>query len=330
MNDPWQLLRLNSPERDSVFLRRELLDAGVSPAQLRWAIARERWRSILPGVVLLGSQSPSRRQQLIGAQMFGGRDAVVSGAAAARFHGLRGTAGNGPVDLVVPRGRARRDVRWARLRPTRVPDLGVRRGGVLRVASPARAVLDAARWSRSQSAATSLVVEAVQRRLVGVDQLAGCLEELGQRGTRRARIALAEAASGAWSLPEAELLWLLETSRVLPEVWPNPTLVAPSGLPLLTPDAWFDDVGLAVMVHSRAFHEGGEQWDVTVTRDGELTAYGIVVAGVTPSGIRARPRETLERIERTYAAARARPRPRVAATQQHRGGWLRSELAHGR
>ncbi len=44
------------------------------------------------------------------------------------------------------------------------------------------------------------------------------------------------------------------------------------GVRCLTPDAWLDDVAMAVMVHSRQFHDGPDQWDETVSRDGELTA----------------------------------------------------------
>lgn len=317
------------PERDSVFARRELLQAGVTSAQIRWSLSRGRWRSLLPGVVQLGADRPSRRQELIAAQIFGGDTAVISGAAAARFHGVRGAASSGVVDLLTSRNRARRNVRWARVRPTRIPEQQVCRGAVLRLASPERAVLDAARWALTQDEATSLVVEAVQRRLVQVDDLAGCLEAFGQRDTRQARRALDDAATGAWSLPEAELLHLVARSRSLPEAWANPVLVAPGGLPLISPDGWFDHVGLALMVHSRAHHEGGQEWDVTVTRDGELTAYGVIVAGVTPTGIRERPQETVKRIERTYAAARARPRPPITATPRHRGLWVPRALAAG-
>lgn len=322
MRDVAENLLRSQPERDGVFARRELERAGATSAQARWAISRGWWRPLLPGVLQLDRDPSSRRQQLIAAQIFGGDTAVISGAAAARFHGVRGVAPSGVVDLLTTRTRARRDVRWARVRPTRIPEDQVCRGAVLRVASPERAVLDAARWAATQDEATSIVIEAVQRRLVCVDDLANTLELLAQRDTRRARRALDEAATGVWSLPEAELLHLVSSSRSLPEVWANPALEAPEGPSLISPYGWFDDVGLALMVHSRAHHEGSAAWDVTVTRDGELTAYGIIVVGVTPTGIRERPQETLKRIERTYAAARSRPRPPIAATPRHRRLWV--------
>ena len=128
---------------------------------------------------------------------------------------------------------------------------------------------------------------------------------------------LQEAATGAWSVPESELLGLVATSSVLPTPWANPVLVGPSGIRLTTPDAWFDDVAFAVMVHSRRHHSEADQWDDTVDTDGDLVAAGVVVAGVTPRRLRQRPEAVLARLEQTYLSARRRPRPGVRATPRH-------------
>jgi len=40
----------------------------------------------------------------------------------------------------------------------------------------------------------------------------------------------------------------------------NPRLKDMHDKRLTTPDLWFDDVGMAVMVHSRQFHSGALQW----------------------------------------------------------------------
>ena len=37
-----------------------------------------------------------------------------------------------------------------------------------------------------------------------------------------------------------------------------------------TPNVWFDDVGMAVMVHSRQFEGDARQWDATVTEDADV------------------------------------------------------------
>ena len=92
---------------------------------------------------------------------------------------------------------------------------------------------------------------------------------------------------------------------------------------LTTPDLWFDDVGMAVMVHSRAFHAGSLQWDETVVGDSDLSTHRIVVVGVTPEQLTRDPRSVLRRIEAHHEAARcSRFRPDVIATR--RSGWNQS------
>ncbi len=102
---------------------------------------------------------------------------------------------------------------------------------------------------------------------------------------------------------------------MLPQVWPNPELRV-GHTRLTTPDLWFDDVALAVMVHSRRFHSAGEAWDATVEADADLTAVGIVVVGVTPNRIHRNLAGVVARIERTYLSARRRPRPPVTTARR--------------
>lgn len=313
MRDLSPQLRHLAAAQDGVVTRAQLIARGVSDDALRWRVGRGRWRLLLPGVVLLEAGAPSRRQEMYAAQLLGGPGAVVSGAAAARFHGVTGAPSVGPVDVLVPRSRRGRQVGWARIRPTMQPDPLARTYEVLRVASPARSVVDAARWASTQDRATAYVIEAVQRRLTTEPDLRQWQWQLNRRDRGQVGRAIDEAALGAWSLPEAELLRLLRSSVVLPPVWANPVLHDSGGVALVSPDAWFDSVGLAVMVHSRQFHEGGQQWEQTVARDGELTAHGVVVVGVTPWAIRSDPAGVLARVEQTYLMTRLRPRPAVIA-----------------
>ncbi|MGN6754358.1 MAG: hypothetical protein ACTHJJ_17595 [Intrasporangium sp.] len=127
--------------------------------------------------------------------------------------------------------------------------------------------------------------------------------------------ALDEAMSGVWSVPEGDLLALLRSSTILPEPMANPQLKDNRGRRLTTPDAWFDDVALAVMVHSREFHEGPMQWEQTIEADSDLSALRIPVVGVTPASIARNPRRVLARVENAYQEARASGfRPAVTAT----------------
>ncbi len=96
-----------------------------------------------------------------------------------------------------------------------------------------------------------MAIEAVRRRLVTWDDLAHAFYLRNRRGSAVIRRALDAAATGAWSRPEAVLLAAIEASTVLPRPWANLRLIhQPTGQRLLTPDVWFDDVAMAVMVHS--------------------------------------------------------------------------------
>ncbi|HEX2805386.1 MAG TPA: hypothetical protein VHN80_04375, partial [Kineosporiaceae bacterium] len=113
--------------------------------------------------------------------------------------------------------------------------------------------------------------------------------------------------------PEGDLLHLVSTSRVLPRGWPNPILTGADGVRLPTPDLWFDDVALAVQVHSRRYHGSPADWDDTVAADGVYAEHGVPVVAVTPHLIAVEADATLRRIEAAHRAASAKPRPTVVA-----------------
>ena len=151
--------------------------------------------------------------------------------------------------------------------------------------------------------------------LITPEHRPGPVEVRQTHGRVRLRRALQEAAAGAWSVPEADLAALVHTSRVLPTVWLNPGLADENGTRLTTPDVWLDDVGMAVMIHSREFHAGALQWNATVVDDSELSSHRIVVVGVTPEQLAKDPASVLRRIENHYVTARRSGfRPSVVAT----------------
>ena len=160
-------------------------------------------------------------------------------------------------------------------------------------------------------------MEAVQTGRVTLDELQHELEAGPSHGRRQARLAIEQARAGVWSVPEADLLRMCADSAMLPHAWPNPVLRS-DGRRLISPDLWFDDVALAVMVHSRQHHERDADWEGTVERDGELTAHGACVIGFTPRSIATRPRDVLSRIEQTYEVLRGRARPPIQMTPR---GW---------
>jgi hypothetical protein len=95
----------------------------------------------------------------------------------------------------------------------------------------------------------------------------------------------------------------------------NPVLRA-GGVRLPTPDGWFDDVALAVQVHSKQYHAGELDWEKTVSGDGAFAEHGIALVAVTPRQISSQPAAVLARIERTYEQATKRRRPAVVASRR--------------
>jgi hypothetical protein len=316
MTDLAPVLRDVLARQDGVVTREQLREGGFTEAAIRWHAGRG-WRVLLPGVFLLTRDDPRPRQRLVAGLLWAGERAVLSGPTAASLHGITSADPSGRVHLLVPAPLASRRRGFAEARRTVLHDDDVRRRGPLRLSSPARAAVDAARAARTVDARSAVLIEAVQRGLTTVDDLAEWVHRLRPRDASALRLPLEAAASGAWSVPEAELLDLLTTSAALPDPWANPSLCTGDGRPLTTPDVWFDDVAMAVMVHSRRHHADPDDWDDTVDADGDLVTAGIVVAGVTPHRIRSSPNEVLRRLERTHAAARARPRPDVRATPRH-------------
>lgn len=304
-------------QQHGVLSRDQLLTAGVSSETLRWRIGRD-WRLMLPGIYALQTGLPSQDQRLVAAQLLAGAQSWLAGSTAAALHGLRSCALTLPIHVLVPRPQRSRRVAWVEVRGTSLLGEPVVERGPLRLGCLPRAVVDAAAQTAEAPNARALMIEAVQRRLVRLDDLEHWVDARGRRGSVRLRRLLAEAAAGAWSVPESDLLMLLRTSRSLPEPLANPILTGPGGDPLTSPDVWFDDVGMAVLVQSRQFHSEGLDWDATVVAGSDLSTARVVVVGVTPEALARDPQGQLRRVEHAYATARrAGTRAAVTAVARH-------------
>jgi hypothetical protein len=269
---------------------------------------------VLPGVVSTFTGNLDRRQWLIAAQLYAGPLAYFSSWTAAGWYGVEAAREATVIRLTVPAYvAARRSGPVVVTRTTRV-DWAVTERGPLRLGSRARAVVDAARETKVERKARAIIIEAVQRRIVPVEDLRHELECGPRRDSARVRRAVEEAEAGAWSVPEADLLETLAESDILPSAWGNPALRSADGERLPTPDVWLDDVALAVQMHSQSYHARDNDWEATVTGDSLLGEHGVVVVGVTPAGLASDRDGTRRRVERTYLAAQKRPRPAVIAT----------------
>ncbi|MGZ4721429.1 hypothetical protein [Oryzihumus sp.] len=232
----------------------------ASESALRWRLGRS-WRMAMPGVLQTFTGPLDERRQLLAAALYAGPEAALTGSGALTWYGLPSCARDLRLWFVTPRRCGERSFGRVAVRRSVLVDPQVRSDLCLRISSPARAAIDTARRLPTQDRVDAVVIEAVQRRVVTLPDLSHWLALGGTLGRRKAQRAIETAATGVWSVPEAELLSLLATSPVLPEVWANPRLTSARGVALLTPDGWLDDVAMALMVHSRQHHFDVEEWE---------------------------------------------------------------------
>lgn len=310
---------------DPETLRRSARDGVITAAALRGlgvpgpTIARRcreggRWRRLLPGVVLLGTGPPTRRQRLGGALLYGGPQAIVTGLEACRRHGVRrGPDPNGDVHLLVPHDRQLRTSGFVVVeRTTRLPRPQVRDNVPL---APAyRACLDGARRLHSTAEITELVADTVQRGLCTPAQLAAELRDGSQRGSAGPRRVLADISAGVRSTAERDAKRLIARSG-LPEPWWNVEVYDMHGQLLGIADAWFDEVALTWEINSYAWHLNPQAYAAEVKRTASMVAAGVAVAPVLPTAVRDDPTGSITDLVAAYRAAERRPRPPVRAVR---------------
>ncbi|WP_239085815.1 DUF559 domain-containing protein [Catellatospora methionotrophica] len=177
---------------------------------VRHRLATGRWQRPRRGVYVLRSAPGDDDQRRWIAVLAGPEGTVTAGRTALAQFGLRGFHVHA-IHLLMPSAARDRDTpsdvivhRTRLLDATEVHDLGSPP-----CTMPARAVVDAAQWARSDDEARALVAAAVQQRLVNAADLRTVLARLSSV-RRRPVITLAvnDAAGGAGSLPEAQFLAL--------------------------------------------------------------------------------------------------------------------------
>jgi hypothetical protein len=263
------------------------------------------WHSLLPGVYVAATGTPTIIQQEMAAMLYAGRASVITGLAALRQHRIRGPATDF-IDVLIPESRRRQNTDFVRLhRTTRMPQR-IWQFGPLQYALPARAVADASRDLTSLREVRAIVADAVQRGKCSVPDLSAELDAGPNRGSALFREALSDVAEGIRSAAEGDLKDLLTKSR-LPMPLFNASLYEVDGTFIATPDAWWPQYGIAIEVDSHEWHMSPHDHDRTLERQRRMGKYGIVVLPFTPGQIRKQPTEVLATIRDTLESARGRP-----------------------
>lgn len=291
-----------------VITRRQARAAGVTDNALRHRLRPGGpWRVLLPTVYVAVTGMPSRAQQQMAAQLYGGPRSVITGPAAALCHRIRVPEPE-LVDVLVPLECQRRDVGFARLhRTSRMPE-HVHKFGPIRYALAPRAVADTVRGLTSLRDVQAVIADAIQRQRCDLPDLAAELNAGSSAGSALFREALADVAVGIRSAAEGDLLKLLRTSNLpMPlfnaDVFDGDTFVA-------KPDAWWPEYGIAVEVDSHEWHMSPADHTRTLERQTRMGKYGIVVLPFTPRQIRTEPAEVIAAIRDALNNA-TKPRPNL-------------------
>lgn len=266
------------------------------------------WQSLLPGVYLAATGTPTIIQQEMAALLLGGQDSVITGLAALRQHHIRGPATE-LIDVLVPAPRKRQNSAFVRLHRTNRMPTRVWQLGPLHYALPARAVADAARDSTSLRDVRAIVADAVQRGRCSVPDLSGELEAGPNVRSALFREALTDVAVGIRSAAEGDLKDLLARSG-LPMPLFNATILAGDTF-VATPDAWWPEFGVAVEVDSREWHLSPQDHARTLERQRRMGKYGIIVLPFTPKQIRKQPAAVIAEIRQALESGRPRPNLRT-------------------
>jgi hypothetical protein len=317
------LARLRTLFPDGVATAKQLVAAGVPERTVyHRCLDGGPWQNPLPGIILLFTGRPTRRQAVLAAVLLGGPGAMVTGAEACRRFGLR----RGParlrderdvidqVHLLVPDTRQLRSVGYVHVQRTKSPPHPVLRSGVPLAPLP-RACIDAARMLRTEGEIAELLSDAVQSRRCSVDELSRELEAASRCHTAMPRRVLRSIAEGVRSAAElaAERMW---PRTGLPSPMWNVDIYTEQGVFLGRADCWLDDVAMIWEIESTEWHLSPEDHDRTVERAARFTAAGAVYIATKPKKITTDPAGVARLLQATYAQASARPRPRLRAVRR--------------
>lgn len=298
----------------------QVREAGWTHSAMRHAV-RRIWQMPFPGVYAARRGELDEATLLVGAALWAGPRAALTGLIALRELGLAVTGTCEAIFLVPERCRARRATcagRGVRVVRTSRTLRAARRDGPVTVADAARALADAAVLQPQPAGEIeALTIAALQRGLCSPEDVATELRRrprTGVAGVHEIHRGLDAFLGGAWSRPEAVLRQHVDAASDLPEMLSNVRLFTLDGALVGTPDGYFPSAGVVAQVHSRAHHQGtdaqgGSKWASTVEKDSDYAAAGLV--GVAPWTLHQRPGVFLRRLRETIRQGTQRPLPPI-------------------
>lgn len=256
-------LRQILKRQDGVISRRQVLDCGFTPDDIRRWRRRREWSTIFPGVYI-NHTGPLTWMQRAWAAVLDAHPAALGGeSAVAAIDPARRTPG--PIQLAVAVDR----------RVTHRPGVVVRycaglEQRVLWQTAPPRirleeALLDAAAAAPDELEAVGMLTDAVGGRLTTADRLLGALNRRGRIRRRRLLAEmLVDIRDGACSVLEREYLARVERPHRLPRPQRQaPTTVGRPGFR----DLDYPGYGVVIELDGRGVHSSARARDLDLERD---------------------------------------------------------------
>jgi very-short-patch-repair endonuclease len=291
--------------QQSVLTRRQAL-AHLSPKAVEHRIRSGRWQRPYLGIYVAHDGPIADPERLWIAYLAGGRHAFLAGPTAAALCGLRGYSTDSVHVLIPARFRQRMPPvgvivhRTRRLRREEVNLLGLPPH-----TTAARSLVDAAQWAPTDHIARSVIAAGFQQRLVAGDEIGAIVRGLGH--VRRGALILeaaADAADGAHSLPEAQLIRELRRARLpLPRLQVHRRDAGDRSRYL---DGYYEEWHLHIEVDGGQHAEVQAYWK-DMRRQNELWIAGDRVLRFPSWAIRHDPAEVVKQVRAALLAAGWRP-----------------------
>ncbi|MFD2420430.1 hypothetical protein [Amycolatopsis pigmentata] len=290
--------------------REALVELGMSHSTIS---ARCRpgkpWQRPIPGVIVFSNGTLTRQELRRAALVHAGPGAMLTGIEAARMYGVKRLPADRRVHVLVAHKRGVSSWGFATVeRTVHLPE-PIEIDG-LPVVPLARALFDAARRMTDLDEVRAMIADAVQRGLCDPRDLKREIAEGSTIGSGLSRRVTYEMEAGIRSAAEAWARTVVRRSQLPDPKW-NAGVYSSDGELLGVPDAYWEEVGLAMEVDSFEFHLGPADYERTVRKHTRLTAAGVVVVHVLPSHLRDSPLTVVHDLRRAYHQAVGRPPPQV-------------------
>ncbi|WP_026255859.1 hypothetical protein [Mycobacterium sp. 155] len=231
----------------------------VARGELTRGRLRAAYRSIFPDIYQPRMAEPSLYANTVGAWLWSGQRAVITGRAAAALHGAEYVDRDSPIELI---WRNNRPPRGIVTHNDRLCDHEVVEINGMAVTAVPRTALDLGRYLPREAAVAHL--DALARTTgLGSEHVQPLVEHYrGARGVRRAREALALLDAGAQS-PKETWLRLLVMDAGYPRPQTQIPVLEPDGFPFAYLDMGWEDmmIGLEYDGEQHQAERGRYVWD---------------------------------------------------------------------